>query len=141
MIDTFSGEYKFLSNFYPVKVSYAGLIFPSVEHAYQAAKTEDRGEQKKICAMKTAGEAKKYGKQVKLRRDWESAKLEIMRNLLRQKFTDPDLKKWLLDTSPQLLVEGNDWNDTFWGICDGKGKNWLGKLLMEIRAYWLNESD
>lgn len=133
MIDRFAGEYRFLSNFYPCHVNLDGLWFHSVEHAYQAAKTFDMKERLRIWKMNRAGDAKKAGNQVKLRPDWESVKLNIMRDLLVQKFKDPELKKQLLDTRPHDLVEGNDWGDKFWGVCDGVGENWLGKLLMQIR--------
>lgn len=136
MIDSFHGEYRFLSNFYPCEIEMDGIVYPSSEHAYQAAKTDDVGERRKISKMKSAGEAKRAGKLIKLRRDWRSVSLNIMYNLLVQKFDknkNPDLYTLLKQTGDQKLVEGNTWGDTFWGVCDGVGENWLGKLLMKVR--------
>ena len=80
------------------------------------------------------GQAKKYGKTVELRKDWEDVKLSIMEEIIREKFIyDPDLVKMLLDTGDKELIEGNNWNDTFWGMCRGKGENHLGKILMKLR--------
>lgn len=136
VIDRFHGEYRFLSNFYPVEVTFGGNVYPSVEHAYQAAKTLDEEDRQKIAKLKTAGEAKRYGRKVKMRPDWDHVKLNIMKELLQQKFDrdeNPDLWKLLSLTGKAKLVEGNDWHDTYWGVCDGIGANHLGRLLMEIR--------
>jgi ribA/ribD-fused uncharacterized protein len=134
-INSFRGEYRFLSNFWPVAVHYEGWEFPTVEHAYQAAKTvvpEERGE---IQQQTTPGRAKKLGSKVTIRLDWDSVKVDIMLNLLRQKFADPLLKPRLLATGDAELVEGNTWGDTYWGV-DLRyniGENHLGKLLMQVR--------
>lgn len=134
MIDRFDGEYRFLSNFYPANVTFEDMSFPSVEHAYVAAKTLDRNERVRICYL-TTGAAKRYGRTLKLRPDWEDIKIEVMGNLVLQKFTrHPHLKKMLLATGDQELVEGNHWGDTFWGVCKGKGQNVLGRILMLVRA-------
>lgn len=133
MINNFSGEYAFLSNFFPHGIKYDGLEYPTSEHAFQAAKTLDIGERRKIAAAGTPAMAKRMGRKVKLRPGWEGIKVEEMRKILRLKFADPDLYNRLCQTGHEPLVEGNYWGDTFWGVCGGKGKNWLGKLLMEIR--------
>ncbi|MBL8796305.1 MAG: NADAR family protein [Planctomycetia bacterium] len=133
-IDSFSGEYRWLSNFYPSAVELDRVVYASVEHAFQAAKTLDREERLTIQLSASAGRAKRLGRKVKLRKDWESVKVEVMRGLLRKKFADPDLGRMLLATGDSPLIEGNTWNDCFWGVCGGVGKNWLGRLLMEIRA-------
>ena len=132
-IDSFNGKYRFLSNFYPVKVKLDGVTYDSVEHAYQAAKTIDKEERAKFIGI-TAGQSKRLGRQLSLRRDWDSVKINIMRDLLIQKFEDEQLKIDLLDTGDAELIEGNTWDDTFWGVCNGVGTNWLGRLLMEIRS-------
>lgn len=135
-IDGFHGTYRFLSNFYPVEVSFAGNVYPSVEHAYQAAKTLDEDARKLISKLKTAGQAKRYGRRVKMRPDWDHVKLNIMKELLKQKFDrdlNPDLWMLLSKTGKRKLVEGNTWHDTYWGVCNGIGANHLGRLLMEIR--------
>jgi len=132
MINSFDGEYRFLSNFYSYKIEYEGLTYPSTENAFQAAKTLDQ-EERKLFTDITPGHAKRLGKKVSLRPDWEEVKLVVMYDLLWQKFQDPELRKWLLVTSPLQLIEGNTWGDTFWGVCDGAGQNWLGYLLMKVR--------
>ena len=73
------------------------------------------------------------GRQVKLRKDWEDIKLQVMENALRLKFQDSTLRKKLIATGDEELIEGNPWEDRYWGVCNGSGKNKLGKLLMKIR--------
>ncbi|TXH11787.1 MAG: NADAR family protein [Spirochaetes bacterium] len=133
-IDSFEGEYSWLSNFHPVEVKLGGEKYPSVEHAYQAAKTNDPEERREIKLLKKASLAKSKGKRVTMRKDWERVKLEVMENLLRQKFEDPTLRSQLLATGTEELVEGNWWGDVFWGVCRGEGKNHLGRLLMKVRT-------
>lgn len=133
-ITSFKGYYFFLSNFYTVNIVYDQLTYPSVEHAYQAAKTLDLGYRELIQRASTAGKAKQIGKVVPIRDNWELIKIAVMRNLVRQKFQDEQLNSRLQNTSPAVLEEGNYWGDTFWGVdLDGNGSNWLGKILMEIR--------
>jgi predicted NAD-dependent protein-ADP-ribosyltransferase YbiA (DUF1768 family) len=74
------------------------------------------------------------GRSVKLRPDWESIKLDVMETAVRIKFTDPELAAKLIATGDEELIEGNWWNDTFWGVCNGVGENHLGKILMKVRA-------
>lgn len=131
-ITAFSGEHRWLSNFWPVDVTHEGVGYSSTEAAYQAAKTEDVKIREEISRL-SAAEAKRFGKRVTLRRDWESVKVSVMRDLLRLKFAVPDLRERLLATGDAQLVEGNWWGDRFWGVCDGRGENHLGKLIMEIR--------
>lgn len=139
MITTFRGKYIFLSNFYPSKVLLDGDEFESVETAYQAAKTTK--ENREIFKSLRASEAKRYGKKVKIRPDWENIKVKIMRDLIQQKFTASNsLGKRLLETGDEELVEGNVWGDRFWGVSYGKGENILGKLLMERRDELKDES-
>jgi N-glycosidase YbiA len=134
-IEEFQREYRFLSNFWPALVEFDGDIYPSVEHAYQAAKTLDLKDRKWIRESETPGIAKKRGRHVTIRSDWDSVKLSIMETLLREKFMlNASLKEKLLATGDAHLIEGNKWKDTFWGICNGVGQNHLGKLLMKIRA-------
>lgn len=138
-ITSFTGEYRFLSNFYRVDVELGrdGDVYPTVENAYQAAKTTDRSERIPFRSC-TPGQAKRMGRRLELRPDWEEVKVDIMRHLLRQKFASGPLARLLLATGDAELVEGNTWNDTFWGVCRGKGRNMLGKLLMETRKVTLN---
>ena len=133
MINSFTGNYSFLSNFYQVTIEYDGLRFTSVEAAYQAAKCANVKDRYPFTAM-APSEAKRAGRRVVLREDWENVKISVMRELLIFKFcTQPSLARWLLRTGNEELVEGNNWNDRFWGVCNGEGENQLGKLLMEIR--------
>ena len=137
MINSFSGKYSFLSNFYPVPggLVYLDNKFPSVENAYQSAKCplELRSEKWKELLTCSSSRAKHIGKTLPLKDGWETEKLIIMLNLLITKFSEPSLEKMLLDTGDEELIEGNWWKDTYWGVCDGKGKNMLGNLLMQIR--------
>lgn len=134
-IDKFRGKYFFLSNFYPVKVNYNGLEYQNNEAAFQAQKVLD--EQSKLpFTQMSPTDAKRRGKHVKLRQDWEDVKDGIMEEIVCAKFTqNPDLKEKLLATADAELVEGNTWNDRYWGvdIRTGAGKNHLGKILMKVR--------
>jgi len=132
-IKSFTGQYRFLSNFYPCGIRLDGMYYPSVEHAFQAAKTFDIRERKSIAVADTPDYAKSLGKKVKLRDDWESVKGQIMLDLLRAKFSDEILKQKLLDTGDAELIEAKKHGDRFWGQVNGEGKNLLGKLLMRVR--------
>jgi ribA/ribD-fused uncharacterized protein len=133
-IGSFRGEYQFLSNFYGTFIQMDHRWWPSVEHAYQGAKTLDFRDQEEIRAALTPGKAKRLGQDVFLRPDWEQDKLEVMYKLLWRKFVDPTLRGWLLATGDAWLEEGNSWGDTYWGVCNGQGSNWLGILLMLVRG-------
>lgn len=131
----FSGKNRFMSNFYPSQIVYEGVTYPSVEHAFQAAKTHDKKLRKWISSLNKPADAKKEGRNLKLREDWEQVKNDIMKELVRLKFKcHPSLRQKLLDTGDSYLEETNTWGDTYWGVCRGKGKNVLGKLLMEVRS-------
>jgi len=133
-IEHFNGPFSFLSNFYPAEVHLDGLEYPTVEHAFQAAKSVSLQHRERVQSASTPGKAKRLGRGVKLRHDWEDVKVAIMGDLLRSKFTyHEDLGVKLLATGDAHLVEGNDWGDTFWGVCNGVGENWLGQLLMQVR--------
>jgi ribA/ribD-fused uncharacterized protein len=132
-IDRFSGEYRFLSNFYPATVEMYGLSYPSVEHAYQAAKTLDPVERVTIRQAASAADAKRLGRIVTVRPDWLENRASFMLKLVERKFALPSLRDKLLATGSEELVEGNSWGDTYWGVCDGKGANTLGLILMLVR--------
>lgn len=127
-ITKFTGQYEFLSNFYPCFAN-----DKTVEHYFQAAKTAIGEEQAAILKSATPGEAKKLGRQCSLIRNWDQIKDSIMMNLLRRKFQDLELARKLMYTYPNELIEGNTWGDTYWGVSHGKGENKLGKMLMQIR--------
>lgn len=132
-IDRFVGQFRFLSNFYPVEIVRDGQKYPTVEHAFQAAKTHDPVERRTVRECRTPGRAKRAGRRVTKREDWDGVRVSVMKELLWQKFQRPDLKEALLATGTELLIEGNDWGDVFWGQVDGEGENMLGRLIMEIR--------
>jgi len=134
MIDSFAGEYRFLSNFWPAPVLMYGELYPSVEHAYQAAKCKRSADRAAFRdASLTPGQAKRLGRTVEVRDDWEAFKITAMNTLVRRKFEFRLLADRLLATGDQELVEGNKWGDTFWGVCNGRGENHLGKILMATR--------
>ncbi|MHB2019734.1 MAG: NADAR family protein [Candidatus Xenobia bacterium] len=133
-IDRFDGPHAFLSNFYPSPVTWDGITFPTVEHAFQAAKCVEREDQLAIAAAATPGKAKKLGKKAWMRENWQDERLGVMEALLCQKFDNEELAQRLLETGGADLVEGNTWGDRFWGVDGGEGKNHLGRLLMRIRT-------
>ena len=139
-ITEFRGEYRFLSSFWPCEISHAGMVFPSVENAFQAAKCLHQEDMKKFIHI-TPGAAKRKGRKVVIRKGWDEIKRTVMANLLIQKFSYPELQELLLATEEEELEEGNTWGDTYWGVVYGPsysyrigGENHLGKLLMEIRG-------
>lgn len=134
-ITSFQGNYRFLSNFFPCSIQYEGLLYNSSEHAYQAAKTLDLAARLRVCALSTPGQAKREGRRLVMRQDWEAVKDAVMLQLVREKFTRSALLgSWLLETNDAALEEGNNWNDTYWGVCRGRGLNKLGNILMLVRA-------
>ncbi len=139
MIESFSGDNRFLSNFWPSEVRVDGVVYPTVEHAYQASKTLDRVMRAHIAMLPRAYQAKHWGHKLVLRTGWNAMRLEVMRNLLDQKFRIPELREKLLATGNQWIIEGNNWGDKFWGQVGGQGLNHLGKLLMEVRQEIRNE--
>lgn len=135
IIDSFRGEYEFLSNFYPSLLIVDGQPYSTIEHAFQAAKTDDPVLRENIRTASTPRDAKKLGRSVPLVADWDQKRLDVMASLVQQKFQDHrDLKLRLLFTGKKVLVEGNTWKDQFWGVTkDGDGKNHLGTILMKVR--------
>jgi ribA/ribD-fused uncharacterized protein len=133
-IAAFEGEYHFLSNFYPAVIVFEGITYPSVEHAYQSAKTTDMNERRRIAAIIDPANAKVAGRKLDYRPDWETVKFDVMETCVRYKFTHhPELREKLLATGDAELIEGNTWNDRIWGVYQGQGENRLGKTLMKVR--------
>jgi ribA/ribD-fused uncharacterized protein len=130
LIDWFSGTYNWLSNFYPTTFYYDKKKYPSVEHAYQANKTDIEELSEMIRIASSAGAAKRMGKIVPLRRDWETFKLDLMKTLIHLKFENPILRTFLLQTGDAKLVECNTWGDKFWGVFKNVGENHLGNIIM-----------
>ena len=144
MIAMFDGKYAFLSNFETSPFTVDGVTFPTVEHWFQAFKTLDPEEFREIAAADTPGKAKRMGRHVTLRPDWEEVKVDVMREGLRKKFAIPRFRTMLLATGDEELMEGNTWHDRTWGRCvcekcGGQGQNLLGQLLMELRDEIHNE--
>lgn len=139
MIDCFEGKYDFLSNFYEHPIQYNGIVYPTNEHFFQAMKSLKEDERKMIAAAPTPGKAKRLGRAVTLRSDWETIKYDIMLMGLRLKFCDKDLREKLRATGDEYLIEGNWWHDNTWGDCScerckaTRGRNELGRLLMQVR--------
>lgn len=138
MIKNFEGEYAFLSNFYFSPMIIDNVVYTTNEHYFQAMKSLNPKERQAIVLAPTPGKAKHLGRKVSLRKDWEDIKEEVMLTGLRHKFSNPELRKKLLATGNEELIEGTTWHDNYWGICDceacgGQGKNRLGKLLMQVR--------
>lgn len=136
----FNQQYRFLSNFYPSKIDFEGISYPTVEHAYQAAKTTQDYLRIAVANAPTPGDAKNAGRNLAIREDWEDVKIPIMKTLLRKKFYDAGLRAQLIQTGEMELVEVNYWHDQTWGSCNCMrhvgvpGENMLGKLLMELRS-------
>lgn len=129
----FHGDNRFLSNFFISPCEFEGLTFPHSEGAFQAAKTTDIEERKKFLRLDPP-QTKRQGRLVDLRPDWQQVKVDVMRACLLSKFTlSPELMKKLKATGDAYLEETNTWGDEVWGVCDGKGENLLGKLLMNLR--------
>lgn len=154
MINKFYDYYYFLSNFYPHDFYYpipnskggewlnddwTSKLYKSVEHSYQAYKADNELEHEYIRNLDTSAKAKKSGKLIKIRENWDKIKYELMLDIIRSKFEDKELSKKLLNTGSEKLVEGNYWHDNLWGDCtcqncaNIEGSNWLGEILMEVR--------
>lgn len=133
VVKGFFGEYRWLSNYHVCFVEYDGLMYNSSEAAYQSAKTVDMYTRGRFTSMKP-DESRKFGQSMKHRSGWDRIKIDVMYEVLKDKFTrNEDLKMKLLETGSKYLEETNYWGDTFWGVCEGKGKNHLGELLMRVR--------
>lgn len=144
IIEKFEGRWRFLSNFYECDIEHQGIRYPSVEHFYVSMKCNNEqmingkhytiGDFREMIAnTPSPGLVKKIGQKIKVRSDWDNKKLEFMNWAIREKFKDINLAELLVQTEDIDLIESNTWNDTFWGVCNGKGKNHLGKILMKVR--------
>jgi ribA/ribD-fused uncharacterized protein len=143
-IKGFSGEYEWLSNFYESEVIYQGIKYRSTENAYQAAKCESNANRRSFMKIKPY-KAKELGRLVQknghARSDWKQVQLKVMYDVCADKFyRNIELREKLVKTGNKYLEETNDWNDTFFGVCNGIGENNLGKILMKIRDCWKNAS-
>ncbi|KAI8846959.1 hypothetical protein BC829DRAFT_254236 [Chytridium lagenaria] len=130
-IRSFRGHSSFLSNFHPcdIEAQKVSLVSPNADTI------------KKTFSTMTPQQAKRNGRKVPLRDDWDSVKIEVMKRLVEIKFErGSELAMLLMGTGDMELVEGNVWNDTFWGVSlkSGKGENHLGKILMNRRRELFN---
>lgn len=141
VIESFKDENRWLSNFW-IHDTARQL---SVEHHYQAAKTTNLEDWLTIMSAETPGKAKRYMKSVEkgglgivVRDDWNEVRLALMEQFTREKYaTNHELRQKLIDTRGTLLIEGNTWGDTFFGVCNGVGENNLGKIIMKVRDTFL----
>ena len=141
IIDDFSGEYRFLSNFYQHPFEFEGLTYPNAEAAFQAQKCATDEEKIKYTQTKNPVVAKRMGKKEPgFPANWDDICYGIMKDILTAKFSIPELRAMLDSTGDAVLIEGNHWHDNRWGNCtcdrcrNKEGQNWLGKILMEIRG-------
>lgn len=140
MINSFTGDYAFLSNYYdPCPVEFDGRTYRNSEAAYQAQKCADESK-KDLFTELDPDEAKAFGKRIAIVDDWDNKKADIMCEIVRAKFKQhPELAIRLLDTGNEELIEGNTWHDNFFGDCQCPdcrnipGLNWLGNILMTER--------
>lgn len=124
-----------MSNMYEAHFEWEGIVYTTVEAAYQSAKTLDMDERKKIATMNPVA-ARSAGRRLQLRPNWDNIRVSVMQSILVAKFEQNTiLAKRLVDTGDALLEESNNYGDTFWGVCNGEGENYLGRLLMHIRSY------
>jgi ribA/ribD-fused uncharacterized protein len=137
-ITSFTGKHFFLCNFYPHAVEADGEIYPTNEHAFQALKTLDPEERRRVREAASPDAAKHIGRQVTLRPGWNRRRFDVMEQLVRAKFADRELGRLLAKTDELQLIEGNAWSDRTWGAVerDGtwEGQNELGKILMRVRG-------
>lgn len=157
MIQSFRGRWNFLSNLYNSKIEHQGITYPTLEHYYVSMKVKNDQQidgkfityidcRELISKMPNPVKVKQFGRIIKLRRDWDDVKLDIMLWGVREKFKHEDLKEMLLSTGDEELVEGNSWHDNFFGVCScgsctGKGQNNLGKILMKVRMELRQQND
>jgi N-glycosidase YbiA len=135
LITSFRGDYDFLSNFYPSPVKLGGVVFPTAEHAFQAAKCAYADDVVRVTNASTPKEARAIGRQVTMREGWDDVKYDVMKAIIRNKFDNDDIMHRLVMTGDEEIMEVNSWGDTTWGICQGEGSNWLGIILMAERIY------
>ena len=139
-IDSFSGEYAFMSNFSYSPMEFEGISVPTAEHAFQMMKASTDDMRQFVAMAPTASQAKSRGRGVKIRGDWEQIKFDIMYRIQQEKYRQcPHLRTQLLATDDAELEEGNWWHDNIWGNCkcercrDIEGHNMLGNILMKVR--------
>lgn len=137
IIDRFDGQYRFLSNFYEAPLLFRGLVFGNAEAAFHSQKCPQRAKQFQGL---NASQAKQLGRQVVIRPDWDKVRDQVMYEVVFEKFSqNSKIRERLITTGEAMLVEGNTWNDRYWGVCNGIGQNKLGKILMRVRSEFLQK--
>lgn len=145
MTPNFDNEFSFCSNFAACDIEYKGHTYKTAEHAFQAAKAQLEGYRAWVADATTPGQAKRRGREIPLRPDWEYIKDDVMLDIVRIKFHDPDMKLRLVKSRDWILCENNYWHDNYWGNCTCEkcknipGQNKLGKILMQVREEIINE--
>ena len=137
VIDNFNDYFDFLNNEYPCQVYYQGLIYRSVAHAYQAARSDQQHIREKIGLADTLQELYDIASKVEDPPNWQNDRLRVMEKLLRDKFRrNRDLRDKLKATGTRELIN-TYWeystSNVYWGVVEGKGQNQLGRLLSNIR--------
>lgn len=137
IIDRFDGQYRFLSNFFEAPLLFRGLVFENAEAAFHSQKCPQRAKQFQGL---NASQAKQLGRQVVMRPDWDKVRDQVMYEVVFEKFLqNSKIRERLIATGEAMLVEGNTWNDRYWGVCNGIGQNKLGKILMRVRSEFLQK--
>ena len=134
-INRFVGEYDFLSNNYAATFVWEGITWGTAENAFQGSKFSLQQKREAISKM-SPEKAKQHGNMFSGSAEWEANKIEIMENILREKFSqNPELEEKLFKTGNKVLSNGNNGKDLLWGVdrYSFRGENYLGKLLMKIR--------
>ena len=138
-IKGFFGVFRYLSNFEVCDIHFDGDLYGSSEAAYMAGKTLDPSIREKFQKKTgiTPAEARKLGQIIQLRDDWNDVRYDTMASVVFDKFyRNKALREKLLSTGDRYIEETNHWNDQFFGVCNGKGKNVLGRILMTTREFW-----
>lgn len=134
VIDRFRDKYSFLSNMYASPIVLGSVHYTCAEAAFQAVKLKDKTQRVRFQGL-SGSAAKQLGRKVQLREDWNTIRIDVMRWVIKEKFSqNPELAKRLVQTGSEELIERNTWGDKFWGVCNGVGQNNLGKILMDLRS-------
>lgn len=141
LVESFRGDYAFLSNFYVAPIELAGVSWRTVEHFYQAMKSTNSKVQYAIRVLGSPQNAKRMGRTISLSPGWDLIRDIVMQEALQAKFDQHvDLRDKLIATGKKILIEGNSWHDNYWGACychkctNTIGRNKLGSMLMHLRS-------
>jgi ribA/ribD-fused uncharacterized protein len=129
----FRKQYDYLGNMYIIPVCYRGIQFEASEIAYVYSKCANKEQAHQIAILGDPYEAKKLGKSVQLIENWNKRKVKIMHEIVYAKFSQNPMIASKLAALEGDIVEENTWGDTFWGVCNGTGDNYLGQILMQVR--------